>query len=483
VSSYSASGPPSVGAEAKLAESRAYLRRLERLVRIILDKKLSGAEQLWQIQRDLLKLQRDIQDDIGGVKKTPRNDRSREPSLGQLRQALWHARRFGDTIAWLVFNLDRKLMYPLARNYRVPVGSDDHGGHGVEIIAEVLANDGWGFPILHDITDILRIGDITFVKAGQPPRTVEVKTRLVDKSPAEDGKTVVTYKITILTASDFPHDSRIPGAGGDQLVGDPPATTISLTPRLERQLKRLGDAKFHQDSLPDVLLNADTAPHVSTQASLGHAPHWPIIRRLIRRARRSGYASESADNNFLYLAFYGKDGIDLNAINERLTEDVRSSTILSEDKTVTNSLHITAIPPADHRGPLLFLPYYLYSIPKTSVLDLLHGRLMIFVLTNPGKLAKSLEGSGHGLRVRTDGRLYEGQFAVTTTIEDNGGQYKIDLRRLDLHIREMIHEFHGVRYLIDVALAMRNAASIAIRAINEGDGNGDNSGGTMMLSR
>jgi hypothetical protein len=108
---------------------------------------------------------------------------------------------------------------------------------------------------------------------------------------------------------------------------------------------------------------------------------------------------------------------------------------------------------------------------------------MIFVLTNPGKLAKSLEGSGHGLRVRTDGRLYEGQFAVTTTIEDNGGQYKIDLRRLDLHIREMIHEFHGVRYLIDVALAMRNAASIAIRAINEGDGNGDNSGGTMMLSR
>lgn len=63
----------------------------------------------------------------------------------------------------------------------------------------VLSERGWGFPILHDITQILRIGDIAFVQPHGEPRTVEIKTRLAEER-VEGDEIVSTYKITTLEA-------------------------------------------------------------------------------------------------------------------------------------------------------------------------------------------------------------------------------------------------------------------------------------------
>jgi hypothetical protein len=71
-------------------------------------------------------------------------------------------------------------------------------------IAETLGSRGWGFPLLHDITDCLRVGDISFIKTGHAIRTVEVKTRLIDKEPTADGRTLLNYWISVV----FPLDER-----------------------------------------------------------------------------------------------------------------------------------------------------------------------------------------------------------------------------------------------------------------------------------
>lgn len=63
-----------------------------------------------------------------------------------------------------------------------------------------LAGKDWGFPVLHDITDCLRIGDVTFVKYDPEltASTYEVKTRLKEEQPLDDGKSEFNYEVTLL---------------------------------------------------------------------------------------------------------------------------------------------------------------------------------------------------------------------------------------------------------------------------------------------
>jgi hypothetical protein len=135
--------------------ARPYLRRLERLVRTLIGTRFESAQDIWQLQLDLLQLQRDVQASISATKKRARSDPTARADLESLRVARWHARRFGDAIAWLLLGLNRQLIYPLAQNEPTAVVPDDHGSRGVIAIATALSNDGWGFPLLHDITDCL----------------------------------------------------------------------------------------------------------------------------------------------------------------------------------------------------------------------------------------------------------------------------------------------------------------------------------------
>jgi hypothetical protein len=140
-----------------------FLRRLERLARILIGGRFKNSQGIWKLQLSLLELQRDLQDAIGDTKKRAKTDPNAQADLESLREVRWHARRLGDALAWLLLGLNRQLIYPLAQNEHVPIGPEDHGSRGVLGIAEFLSQEGWGFPLLHDITDCLRIGDVTFV--------------------------------------------------------------------------------------------------------------------------------------------------------------------------------------------------------------------------------------------------------------------------------------------------------------------------------
>lgn len=60
-------------------------------------------------------------------------------------------------------------------------------------MAEEMLRRGVGIPLLHDITDCLRVGNITFINPHKTPMTIEVtvKTSLVGESSAQTTGAVV----------------------------------------------------------------------------------------------------------------------------------------------------------------------------------------------------------------------------------------------------------------------------------------------------
>jgi hypothetical protein len=75
----------------------------------------------------------------------------------------------------------KKLIEPLSPNERIHVTPDGHGSRGMLIAARHQANQGLGFPLIHDITGCLRIGDVAFIRVSEGSEreyeTVEIKTR------------------------------------------------------------------------------------------------------------------------------------------------------------------------------------------------------------------------------------------------------------------------------------------------------------------
>ena len=199
---------PNAAPDEARATSDEYRARLERLVRMLIGRRFRTAKDLWRLQTRLLALQRDVQRSVAELKRS----RCSPDELEDLRSVRWHARRLGDALAWVLLGLDRQYIYPLARNNPVPIPMDVHGSRGVQAIAEALAGAEWGFPLLHDITDCLRIGDLTFVRPTAEHTTIEVKTRLVGKRRETKGRAKLEYQITVVSLSQPP---PLPAARGE----------------------------------------------------------------------------------------------------------------------------------------------------------------------------------------------------------------------------------------------------------------------------
>jgi len=333
--------------------------------------------------------------------------------------------------------------------------------------AIALSNNGWGFPLLHDITDCLRIGDITLIKPGRKIQTVEIKTRLLDKRPAPEGKTTFEYQVTVLFAPAEDLPAPIPEAerSKHELPTDSKHRSPEPSPRAARQVRRLHVARTHQESQPGTVTEVDSKPFFKMRVTPTNSGHFASLRRVVRRARLGGYASASAENTFFYAAFYRPEGIGIDTVQHpQLEQDLIDSGILFEKGQGRNDLVIHSVPSPEGRGPQLFLPYYLYSLPQTSIIDILHGRLIIVILINSGRIIAALEEEGYKVAIpsgRND--LGKDSLVVSTMIEDGAGSsYQIELHGLQRHVYETIHEFRSVRNLIEVAAAMRDAAKIAV---------------------
>lgn len=274
------------------------LDRLQRLVVRWLGRRWRSPRTLWRLQTELLALQRDVQAAIT-VSKKGRSPEDREKTR-ELRQVMWHARRFGDALAWVFFKNERRVLDPLSYNANVPVLPDGHGSRGLIAAAEALSQR-LGFPLLHDITDMLRVGDITFFKPDSRPHTVEVKTTLKG-SEKIGSKTRLEYQVTAVWPSKGPPPSD--ALRRPLFEGRPPNA------RIGRQLARMTRATALQEAPVGKLTTVEGTKTLILEAK-GTRPrsdHWQLLQRMIRRARRQGYASSVADNAVMYLAFYNSAG-------------------------------------------------------------------------------------------------------------------------------------------------------------------------------
>lgn len=449
-------------------DSASYLRRLEKVVNQLLGGgALRTAPAIWKLQITILQIQRDVQRSIGLAKAS-----SHREALDELRGIRWHARRLGDALAFLLLGLDKHLIFPLSQNSRVRISAVDHGTRGVEAAAFALSEQGWGFPLLHDITDCLRIGDISFITRADGPkgptrlRTVEIKTLLKDSEPTVDGRTKVSYQVKAMwVADEIPtpmqqsEPTPQPGRGAVRPV---------QRDRTSRQMSRLRAAKAYQLAEPNLLTEVDGQPLLSTSIRRADTDNAAALQRAVRRARRNGFGSETVEGAWMYVALYDAEGVDVKR-NPKPIEQIPRAIIESEiwaQRSVNDAVVVHSIPPLKAVGAQVFLPYFLYPIPRSSVLDLMHGRMIIFVLVNPARLVSALESTG--FRVSSpSGRndLGNDSLVLSTEIEsDDGARLRVDLTNLQRHIEEMLMEFGSLRDLVAVALAMRDSAQIGIRA-------------------
>jgi hypothetical protein len=447
-----------------------FLDRLEKMVRLLIGEEYNDGQDLWNLQLDLLQLQHDIQREISRVKKRRVKDQQFRQDISALRWARQEARRFGDAIAWLYLNVDRKLIYPLARNSRVAAAADTHGERAAIELAQALSNDGWGFPLLHDITDCLRIGDITFIRADGI-QTVEAKTQVIDEKLDENGEIVTQYKVSLISASPLPTTQRAREVAPDQNDdGRPSRYLTDPPPRVVRQIQRMNEARAHQDAESNRIVEHVGSRFISLNSTIPYGDNNDALKRIVEKAYATGYGSEAVEDTFLYIAIYSADDLTSEAVrDERILHSVQESGIFHQN-IPRNSLIVNTIPAGERSGAQLYMPYHLLPLPLANIIDILRNRLLILILTNGGKIIAALEGAGFSIKDDPK-RRKEFSFVATSRLEPedaDGAISNIELHNLDMHVREMICEFGSTRNLVEVAVNMRNAARLMARHQTEG---------------
>lgn len=114
-------------------------------------------------------------------------------------------RSVGDALVWRAFNRDRRYILALCRN---PPPGIMEGKVGLEAELETVERhwrDDGRFALMHDLTNCLRIGDIT-VWQDDGPHTYEIKTKDRYRSRAQEQRIETAYE-AIRTGSALPGDN------------------------------------------------------------------------------------------------------------------------------------------------------------------------------------------------------------------------------------------------------------------------------------
>lgn len=385
-----------------------YIRRLARLSRQVTSKSAlrADAPDSWlKLQIDLGVLQREIQAAISAGPRRAR-DADARTRLEALRRVLWFSRRLGDAIAWTVYLMDRKSIHALSQNSRVPIPPKaDDGSLGVEAVAKQCMYSGWGLPVIHDVTDCLRVGDISFLQFGPKGvkdrqwRTVEVKTTRVASQTLPDGSTELELRATLIGNQEAPEEFI------KRLDPAPSATSLPPVPsrrndrRLDRQLERM-DHALSRRTLGDYEMSkigSDHQIHVRMREAEGS--RWRQLRRAIRTARAQGWDFFSADAFIGWAVCYNASGVGpddlMKADLAQLTLDQLFDKHAGPGK---NNLTVMTVPANEPDAySAIIKPFYWWDIPQRAKEDILHGRLVIAAMVNTWALRKRLENEGYSV--------------------------------------------------------------------------------------
>lgn len=454
---------------------RGFIAQLEQFSKRVSVERLfaGGLDEYVDLQESVFKLQVKLQKTIGEVKRRGSKDSAVRDHLEHLRWVRWQSRRLGDAIAWCGLLFNRQVIHALATNDPVPVPSSWTDGHrGAFQFARSMTSSEWGVPIVHDVTNVLRVGDVTFMRpTGQGVeaifRTVELKTTRLSESVNDEGETVLNLNVTAIGNEPFPaFPSGKPAAGQRTRSSTEQAPAHQRRPdrRIERQLARM-----------DIATASKNAPlHKSTKIGDQHVfsfsipeeeqPHWKELRRAIRQARRDGYAYFELGGFVGYSVVYNSSGVTREHIQSTsLHESIGG--LMHEEIGDRNSITVSSVPDDDDDTySAKVSPFYLWEVPQRAIQDILRHRLIIVATYNSGWMEKLLGDAG--LTVIPDGTSRDSRsFEVVAKFEWEG-EARVEYHS---HVWEemfvAVHEFRGPNAVIQRALAPIGAPDIV--ALNE----------------
>jgi hypothetical protein len=302
-----------------------FMLRLEALVRLFVGGQFETATELWRIQTDLLDLQtkasqarielrsshdeacRDEQELIRNkptgwlaeVREVQAVQKSLRQQIEQMGDMLAKARSFGDAYAWtLMGNQSERLIRPLSQNAPVKSVPDFDARMGVLLVAQEWANNGAGFPLLHDVTNILRIGDITFVDDQQNVTTVEIKTRYEGEGDEAD---VHHYSVGVWGTKPLVEPSHHEPlySLNEQAEGQSPSPSVRTfaNPRLLRQLERMRIAELTQKADPGRVHSIKEYKLLPIEWRRSDSmTHWNAVRDLATKSKVNEPACAALDD-------------------------------------------------------------------------------------------------------------------------------------------------------------------------------------------
>lgn len=412
----------------------------------------------------IAELQWDIQSAITTAKQEVKGHPELHEHLEFLRNLRWQSRRLGDAVAWSVLLLNRKLIRALSKNQRVVIARQSTSSVAVMVAADECMRAGWGIPIIHDITDSLRIGDVTFLSFGdeitdQRTRTFELKSSVTGRHTNEDGTEGETVNVIFSSIEALPDDIDLrprPTASGGELRRHPDGPRRRPDRRFAKQMERMRVATEHKLAVDNsVTLIAEE--NVINLVTEDHVPsRWSELRRSIRTARRNGYSFMPVDRFSSYILFYDAAGVEpdkmqLDEVNADILNAFFGGSVGDRD-----NLTVLPVPIGDDSDfTERVIPFFLFDIPRRAINDLINNRLVIMCLMNSKGVETALTDEGFEVTpsMAKDSRLFD----VSFTLEWESGE-KLGMR-VPAPWAEMVEaaqEFRGVESVMSKVRAMRD---------------------------
>lgn len=462
--------PYSAGTPYTARRVNAIVSRIERLARQarMNDLLADGVDTFIGFQDQLASLQAEIQRDIGALKTTVRKNKQQVlPALDALRRLLWYSRCLGDALAWQVFLYERKEIGALMSGMRPPVQQETHSAKAVLVMAGYLLGRQFGVPIVHDITNWLRIGDITFLRFDEEPgswrfQTVELKSSLNESRTTDDGMVEANVTVNV-----YSNESLEISTNFDKEVRaalDPPTpseTDSQRAPhkrdrRLEKQFRRLDQMVKRRDMKDNAITTIDGIPNLVFRLPHADTHHWSDFRRAIRSARRDGYSFFAIDNFIGYGVFYSKEGVSeehITKFRDPFCEHVKNELIDPDGGGANGFLLVRQIPMLEKYDIDGFpiMRFFSYEIPQIAVSDLLRNRLLVTVTVNFGRLDAAL--IERGFVVSDDDQAYRYSRDIAWP-NGEGFRLRIPTSQVSREVERALYEFSGLDDVVQKVAAV-----------------------------
>lgn len=450
---------PGDGSALRPGDARKVTRFLRRTgglaTRVRKDKFIEGGlSELMDLQESIFKLQVDVQAEISGAKRGMAKDAATLRYVHALRRVRKLARKLGDAAAWTVLLLDRKVIHSLRDNQAVPIPSRFEIHHRAMFdFAHSMISPEWGIPIIHDITDILRVGDVTYVRpTGHEDPLAHYTTMELKISPGVPAKDsdedLLNFSIQVHAISRDPmvrpaHVTAMSSAS--VAVERQERQARHPNPRVQRQLKRMRNAVEGQSAEFYKMSKVGDAQVFTVRADDDPDPHWSLLRRAMRQARTQGNASFSLGGFVSYTVIYNAAGLTETDFQPESMVTSIEEIMPSAGRAGRNNLTVQLVsepPDDDKRLPHVVVPMFLWDVPRRAIEDIIRFRMVVTAAWNMGALAELIEAEGMEVRPRPDGEdPRDFEVVVPLKWEDGAGEYHLGVPWDDVMLA--VREFRG----------------------------------------